>query len=226
MGHVFPGILITIGLAVMTIVLHELAHGYAALALGDDTALREGRLSLNPIRHVDRVGTLLLPGFLLLSQLATVGRVVFMFGWAKPVPVDVRRFRHPRQMMALVALAGPAMNVALAYLAAHLLKLRQIGPEGVEYVLQFMTLNLVLGLFNLLPLPPLDGGRIMVGILPRRLAMVWAGLERWGLFIVMALILAPQLLRSQGVRVDPIGWLLGAPFDWLLAGILHLAGVR
>lgn len=226
MGQVFPGILITIGLAVMTIVLHELAHGYAALALGDDTALREGRLSLNPIRHVDRVGTLLLPGLLLLSQLATVGRVVFMFGWAKPVPVDVRRFRYPRQMMALVALAGPAMNVALAFLAAHLLKLREIGPDGLEYVLQFMTLNLVLGLFNLLPLPPLDGGRIMVGILPRPLAAAWAGLERWGLAIVMSLIVLPQLLRAQGVAVDPIAWLLGGPFDWVLAGILHLAGVR
>ena len=103
--------------AILAITLHEAAHGYAALALGDDTARQAGRLSLNPLRHVDRVGTILLPGFLLISQLLTIGHVAFMFGWAKPVPVAAWRFRNPRRGMALVAAAGPAMNFFLAWLA-------------------------------------------------------------------------------------------------------------
>ena len=130
-----PDLALYIVLAAITIILHELAHGFAALALGDDTARRAGRLSLNPIRHVDRVGTLILPGLLLLTQLATVGRVMFMFGWAKPVPVDPTRFKAPRQMMALVALAGPAMNIALAFLAAHLLLLPNLSAWGEDATL-------------------------------------------------------------------------------------------
>ncbi len=106
---------------VLAITLHEAAHGYAALALGDDTARQAGRLSLNPLRHVDRVGTILLPGFLLIFQLLTFHRVVFMFGWAKPVPVAAFKFRHPRRGMALVAAAGPAMNFFLAWVGALLL---------------------------------------------------------------------------------------------------------
>ena len=107
--------------AILAITLHEAAHGYAALALGDDTARRAGRLSLNPLRHVDRVGTILLPGFLLLFQLLTIHRVVFMFGWAKPVPVSAWKFRDPRRGMAVVAVAGPAMNFFLAWVGALLL---------------------------------------------------------------------------------------------------------
>ena len=107
--------------AILAITLHEAAHGYAALALGDDTARQAGRLSLNPLRHVDRVGTILLPGFLLIFQLLTIHRVVFMFGWAKPVPVSAWKFRDPRRGMALVAVAGPAMNFFLAWVAALLL---------------------------------------------------------------------------------------------------------
>ena len=103
--------------AILAITLHEAAHGYAALALGDDTARQAGRLSLNPLRHVDRVGTILLPGFLLIFQLLTIHRVVFMFGWAKPVPVSAWKFRDPRRGMALVAVAGPAMNFFLAWVA-------------------------------------------------------------------------------------------------------------
>ena len=145
---------LAIAMAATAIILHELAHGYAALALGDETALHEGRLSLNPLRHVDRFGTLLLPGILLASQLLTVGRVVFMFGWAKPVPVDPSHFRMPRQGMALVALAGPMMNLALAFLAAHVFRLHNISPAVANAVIEFITFNLVLGLFNLVPLPP------------------------------------------------------------------------
>jgi Zn-dependent protease len=221
-----PQLAIYVALAATAIILHELAHGFAALALGDDTARRAGRLSLNPLRHVDRVGTLLLPGLLLLSQIATLGRVIFMFGWAKPVPVDPSRFRAPRQMMALVALAGPAMNVTLAFLAAHLLLLPRLPAWGEDVTIKFMTFNLVLGIFNLLPLPPLDGGRIMVGILPQRAAAAWAGLERYGILIVMLLIAAPALLREGGVAFDPLGQTLIPAVSWVFDRILWLAGVN
>ncbi|MSP30581.1 MAG: site-2 protease family protein, partial [Acetobacteraceae bacterium] len=153
--------------AVLAITLHEAAHGYAALALGDPTARLAGRLSLNPIRHIDRFGTIILPGILLISQLIMIGRVEFMFGWAKPVPINPWAFVNPRRGMMWVALAGPGMNFFLAWLAA--LAMRPIGePDGlVELSIQFLLLrfvvfNLVLGLFNLLPLPPLDGGRVVV----------------------------------------------------------------
>jgi Zn-dependent protease len=217
--------LLTICLAATAIILHELAHGYAAWALGDQTARRAGRLSLNPIRHVDRFGTLLLPGFLLLSQLLTVGRVLFMFGWAKPVPVDPSGFRYPRQMMALVAIAGPLMNVSLAYLTALLLRILDPPPVVVEAAGAFIVFNLVLGIFNLVPIPPLDGGRIAVGLLPKPAARVWAGLERYGILIVMALIAGPSLLREAGIHVDPLGAILEPAVNWAFVHILLLAGV-
>jgi Zn-dependent protease len=226
MLSLLPHLALSIAMAATAIILHELAHGFAALALGDDTARKEGRLSLNPLRHVDRVGTLLLPGILLLSQLVTVGRVLFMFGWAKPVPVDPSKFRAPRQMMALVALAGPAMNVALAFLAAHLLLLPSLPAWGEDAVAEFMTLNLILGIFNLLPMPPLDGGRIMVGILPLRMALAWAQLERYGIVVVLLLVAVPSLLRQQGVAFDPLGHTLYPAVQWAFDQILWLAGVR
>jgi Zn-dependent protease len=219
-------LVLAIAMAATAIILHELAHGYAALALGDETALREGRLSLNPLRHVDRFGTLLLPGILLASQLLTVGRVVFMFGWAKPVPVDPSHFRMPRQMMALVALAGPMMNLALAFLAAHIFRLHNISPALTNAAIEFITFNLVLGLFNLLPLPPLDGGRIAVGILPLKLARIWARIEPFGIIAVMALIAVPALLGQQGIHFDPLGHVLYPTVDWVFNAILWLAGVR
>ncbi len=161
--------------AVLAITLHEAAHGYAALALGDDTAKRAGRLSLNPLRHVDRVGTILLPGFLLIFQLLTIGRVVFMFGWAKPVPVAAWRFRNPRRGMAVVAAAGPADEflprlARRACCASSGCRAGRLGAACIarQFLLNFILINLVLGLFNLLPIPPLDGGRIVVGLLPRR----------------------------------------------------------
>ena len=205
---------------ILAITLHEAAHGYAALALGDDTARSMGRLSLNPLRHVDRFGTLLLPGFLMLSQLLTIGRVVFMFGWAKPVPVSAWRFANPRRGMALVAAAGPAVNFFLAWLAALLTHgvalLPEAAGEVVDTMLQtFILANLVLGLFNLLPIPPLDGGRIMVGILPERLAFAWARLERAGLVIVLLLVfLLPRLLAEFGIRFDPVGNALNTGLPW------------
>jgi Zn-dependent protease len=225
MGAVPLHLLLAIALGATAIILHEVAHGYAALALGDETALKAGRLTLNPLKHVDRVGTVLLPGVLMLGQLLSVGRVIFMFGWAKPVPVDPSHFRLPRQMMALVALAGPAMNFSLAFLAAHILRFSALPAWAVEAVAEFIQFNLVLGLFNLLPVPPLDGGRIMVGLLPRPAALVWARLEPFGIVFVMLLLIVPSLLRQGGIDVDPLGSVLGPALNWAFNGILWLAGV-
>lgn len=216
--------------AVLAITLHEAAHGYAALALGDQTARMEGRLSLNPLRHVDRFGTIVLPGFLLISQLLTIGRVEFMFGWAKPVPVNPWAFPNPRRGMMWVAMAGPAMNFFLAWLSA--LAMHPIGePAGMAalaaqlMLLRFIVFNLVLGLFNLLPLPPLDGGRIVVGILPLQLARAWAQLERYGIVIVLgALFVVPMLARQAGYDFDPIRDGLGAVLPWAMRLIFILAG--
>ena len=214
--------------AICAIVLHELAHGVAAWALGDDTAKLAGRLSLNPLRHIDRFGTILLPGFLLVSQLLTIHHVAFMFGWAKPVPVNAGRFRHPRQDMALVAAAGPIMNFVLAWLAALLLPAD--WPDSTMTVTQdflgmFLFSNLVLGMFNLLPIPPLDGGRIAVGVLPLGLAIRWARVERAGILIVLlGVFLLPELLRTFGIDFDPVGAALNTVVPRAVDLVLRLAG--
>jgi Zn-dependent protease len=227
-------LLLQIALAVIPIVLaitlHEAAHGYAALAMGDDTAKRAGRLSLNPLAHVDRVGTVLLPGFLLIFQLLTIHRVAFMFGWAKPVPIAAWRFRNPRRSMMIVAAAGPAMNFFLAWLAAVAAHGLDVLPAGAAelataFLEYFILVNLVLGLFNLLPVPPLDGGRIVVGLLPMRLAQAWAKLERLGIVLVLLIIfLLPRLLADFGIRFDPFGLLLDEVVPWALRLVLRLAG--
>ena len=210
----------------VAIILHELAHGYAAWAMGDTTARRAGRLSLNPIVHVDRVGTILLPGFLLISQLATVGHVLFMFGWAKPVPVDPRVFRYPRQQMAVVAIAGPVMNFSLALLAAFALRPAGLSPGWVQAIGTFIVLNLVLGMFNLVPIPPLDGGRIAVGLLPFRVAKHWARLERLGIALVLIFLTAgPALLRANGIAFNPLGDTLVPAVTWAYDHLLRLAHV-
>ncbi len=214
---------------ILAITLHEAAHGYAALAMGDDTARAAGRLSLNPLRHIDRVGTIILPGFLIISQLLTVGRVIFMFGWAKPVPVAAWRFRRPRQGMMIVAAAGPAMNFFLAWLGAlalHLEPLLGATPAAVldDFLTYFIFANLFLGLFNLLPVPPLDGGRIVVGLLPEPLAIRWAKLERVGLlFVLLLIIVVPEASRALGHPFDPVRWLLAAVADPMYRLIMTLA---
>lgn len=197
MMAMLPELLVAVMATVIAITLHEAAHGYAALWLGDPTAKILGRLSLNPIRHVDPVGTLLVPGILLVTQLLTTGRVDVMFGWAKPVPVDIRNLRNPRSGMMWVALAGPVMNFVLAFVAALLvhpagLMEEFLSADSMGLVYRFLGLsilaNLVLGLFNLFPVPPLDGGRIVVGLLPYRAAVAYAQLERMGLFIVIGIL--------------------------------------
>jgi Zn-dependent protease len=216
---------------VLAITLHEAAHGYAALAMGDTSARDAGRLSLNPLRHIDRVGTVLLPGILLIGQLLTLGRVVFLFGWAKPVPVAAWKFRSPRRGMMVVAAAGPAMNFFLAWLAALALHgLGLLPPMAAtiaeQFIYYFVLINLVLALFNLLPIPPLDGGRIVVGLLPLRLARRWAQLERVGILLVLfGVFILPQLLAGLGWHVDPVGAALRDVLPRATALVLRLAGI-
>jgi Zn-dependent protease len=208
---------------VFAITLHETAHGWAALALGDTTARDQGRLTLNPLKHIDRMGTIILPGILLVTQLLTIHRVVFMFGWAKPVPVSAWKFANPRRGMAIVAIAGPAMNFFLAWLTVVALRALADADTGAwldQVLFQFILINLVLGLFNLLPIPPLDGGRIAVGILPEQLARVWARTERYGLLIVLGcLFVLPYVFG-----IDPVRDLLDVVLPRVLRLIFWLAG--
>jgi Zn-dependent protease len=178
------------------ITFHEAAHAYVARFLGDRTASQLGRVSLNPLRHVDPFGTVLLPGLLLLA------RSPFLFGYAKPVPVNFRALRNPRMGMVLVAAAGPAMNIVLAFAAA--LGFRLVGylpPAAVEWTAlnlkNAVVINAILAVFNLFPLPPLDGGRIAVGLLPNVLAYRLARLEPYGMAILIGLIIVLPLLGTQ-----------------------------
>jgi Zn-dependent protease len=171
------------------ITVHEAAHGYVARWFGDNTAYMMGRMTLNPIKHIDPVGTILMP---LLLYFATSG--AFLFGYAKPVPVNFGQLRHPKRDMIWVALAGPASNFIQAILWAILFTvLVGFGVDErfwLEMCKAGVLTNLVMWAFNLFPLPPLDGGRIVVGLLPRNLAWSFSRLEPWGFFIVMALVIA------------------------------------
>ena len=197
------------------ITLHEAAHGWVAWRLGDPTAKMLGRVSFNPLRHVDLFGTILLPAMLVFI------RAPFLFGWAKPVPVDFRRLGHPRRDMALVAAAGPAANILLAIGSAAMLHLLPLMPvEVAEWsarnLLNSIHLNLVLAVLNMLPLPPLDGGRVAVGLLPDSLARPLAKLERFGLFILIGLLfLVPMVGDRLGVDLDIFAWLVHEPVNFL-----------
>lgn len=170
------------------ITLHEVAHGWVAKRLGDPTAHRLGRLSLNPLRHIDPVGTVLVPGLLILTGIG------FIFGWAKPVPVTWSNLRRPRRDMVLVALAGPGANLAMTLLWAFIGRLATYLPSlWVARPLFFMsiagiTINIVLMVLNLLPLPPLDGSRVLSGLLPGRLAWRYSRIEPYGLWILLLLV--------------------------------------
>lgn len=193
------------------ITLHEAAHGYVARHFGDMTAHAQGRISLNPLRHVDLVGTLLVPiGILFVSGGG------FLFGWAKPVPVNYSALRKPRQHMAWVAAAGPGANLVMALVWAALLKVAVLLPEGrvsefLELVSQAgILVNLVFMFLNLLPIPPLDGGRILTSLLPSRAAWRFAKIEPWGLPILLVLLFTNVLNGVLGPLVDVSGALIRA----------------
>lgn len=188
---------------ILAITLHEAAHGYVARYFGDPTAYLAGRISLNPLRHIDPVGTLLVPGLILVTSYFAAGSAM-LFGWAKPVPVDFGRLRDPKRDMLWVAAAGPASNLVMTMLWATLLKAAILMPPNTyslplaEMSRTGISINLVLMVLNLLPLPPLDGGRIVVSLLPHSLAWKFAQLERWGFPILLLLLFTGVLDRIMG----------------------------
>jgi Zn-dependent protease len=202
---------------VIAIVFHEVSHGLVANALGDPTAKQRGRLTFNPAKHVDPIGTIFLPMILAVSGAP-------IFGWAKPVPVVARRLRNPRWHMMLVALAGPGMNFLLALVAALLLAgLVALAPSGIAWafvgqnLLNFMAINVFLAIFNLLPMPPFDGGHVVEGLLPRRLAVHYRKLSRYGfLLLIFLLLVVPMMFPSANV----VERLIGPPTNWLIRALL------
>lgn len=199
---------------VVAIVFHEVAHGLVARMLGDPTAHEQGRLSFNPIRHVDPVGTLLVPGFLALVS----GPI---FGWAKPVPVSGHRLNNPRRDMMLVAAAGPGMNLLLAAVGAIALGLvtDNFGPMVAQALVYFILINCFLAFFNLLPIPPFDGSHILEGLLPRRMAVHFFKLRKAGLLFFVALVVVSWAFPQWGV----IEILVGPPVNWMLGMYEQLA---
>ncbi len=210
----------------LAITFHEAAHGWVAWRLGDDTAYRLGRVTFNPIRHIDPFGTVVLPALLLL---ASGGRM--MLGFAKPVPVNFWRLRRPRRDMVLVAAAGPATNLVLAVVSSLLLHGLEWVPQGARQLVALnlvnsMWINLLLCVFNMLPLPPLDGGRVAVGLLPQPLALRLARLERMGFMIILgAVFLLPWIGDEFGYDLNIFRWLVGAPAEYLQRVIFEFTGI-
>jgi Zn-dependent protease len=208
----------------IAITFHEAAHGFVAHRLGDNTAFELGRVSFNPLRHIDPFGTLILPAILLLSHSP------FLFGYAKPVPVNFRALRNPRIDMVWVALAGPATNIVLALLAAvafHGLPL--VSENSAQWLTDnlknALVINVVLAVFNMLPIPPLDGGRVAVGLLPRVLAYPLSRLEPFGMLILIGILIILPMAGSQfGLNLDVISAILRTSTGYVIRLILLLTG--
>ena len=211
----------------LAVTLHEAAHGWVASKLGDNTAKDLGRVTFNPFKHIDLFGTILLPAALLLMS---GGK--YMFGFAKPVPVNFHNLRHPRRDMILVAAAGPGTNLVIAIVSALMLHLGTYVPEQYQAwvtmnLFNSLWINVVFAVFNLMPLPPLDGGRIAVGVLPQPFSGWLAGLERVGFLILIFILFAlPWISGKLGIDLNVLGWLVGIPAQFLTDVIATVTGLK